>query len=376
MRERQPGVWELRVFAGHDGTRKVWKSRTFRGGEQAAREALATFESEVASMDLTTPDHFTVAQLVDRYIDSRIDEWSPSTTRDARHLAKNHLSRLGDIDARRLRPVQVDDFLRALRDHPATARNARSLLRAAYEDAIRLELVDRNPARLARVPAQPKRTKTTPTLDRVAQAIKIATSDGDHGMAVLIRVAAMTGARRGELLALRWNDMDLEQATVAVTRAVVTDGHELTIKSTKTGRPKRVAIDPATVAALNEWQARCRRNGLQVGHPLDGSSFVWSQNFEGSVPWWPDTVSKRWRRIADRAGLEHVRFHDLRHAMVSALIGAGYDPRTVADRAGHSSPAVTLGMYADSQPARDRDAATYLAGVMDGHEGAAQTERP
>lgn len=370
MRERSPGVWELRVYVGRDPanpTRKVWKSKTFRGGERDATKALARLTVEVDdTRPRTLRDTQTVAELVDRYITTRSAEWSPATTRDARHLARNHLARIGTTPADKLRPLDVETFLSSLAEHPATARNARSLLRAAYEDAVRLELVDRNPARTARVPAAPKRQVTAPTLQQVAPVIAAALTDGDVGMATLIRLAAVTGARRGELVALRWRHVGFDDASVTFEDAVVSDGGVLTVKDTKTGAVKRVAVDAVTVAALKAWRIVCAENGLKVRHRIGPGSFVWSQDFAGRAPWWPDTVTHRWRRLADANGLVAVRFHDLRHAMVSTLIEAGYDPVVAAARAGHSSPVVTLGTYAHAQPARDRDAALHLAAVLDG----------
>ncbi len=123
-------------------------------------------------------------------------------------------------------------------------------------------------------------------------------------MAVLIRLAVITGARRGELLALRWRDVDLKGGELAITSSIVVDAGELVTKTTKTGKPKRVALDSETFAQLKAWKHTCKEAGLAVGHGLSASSYVWSQRFEGAVPPWPDTVSKRWRKLADQVGLE------------------------------------------------------------------------
>lgn len=367
MRERQPGRWELRVYAGRDPDgRKRWISRTHRGGKRSAAKALTDLEAQLAQAP--PQQGMTVGRLLDRYASGRSVSWSPTTARNHRQIIETHLRpTLGERIAEQLRPIDIEDALAPLaHDRPTTARKALAVLRAAFEDGLRWEVVDRNPARLARLPQPQTQERTAPTLAAVARAIEQADADGDQALAVLVRLAVITGCRRGELVALRWADLDLDAATLVVSRAVVTDGRELAIKATKTGRVKTLALDVDTVAVLRGWRRACRVAGLAVGHRISGDSFVWSRGFRGVEPWWPDTVTHRWRALADRAGLAGVRFHDLRHAMVTELVAAGFDARTAADRAGHSSTTVTLGVYAHAVPARDREAAEHLGRLLGG----------
>lgn len=359
-------MYSHRSEAGRD----VYRSKVVYGTERAAKHALSAFEAHVHTTDpadtTTPPEAFTVGDMLDRYQTSRSSGWSPSTIRDLRSLRKLHLKTLEPLDAATLRPIDVQDFLDGLAAKPATARYCRAVLRSAWEDAAALELVpDRNPARRVRLPTAPKRTATAPTLDRVAPAIA-ATIESDPAMATLIRVAAITGARRGELLALRWRDLDVKTGVVRVTHAVASDGHELVLKGTKAGTTKTVAIDPVTVAMLQSWRARCREDGLVQGVRIGAGSFVWSQEQQGVTPWWPDTVSKRWRQIADASGLVGVRFHDLRHCMVTTLQESRrFDARNIADRAGHTT-AMTLDVYSHGSEEIDRAQAEYLAAILDG----------
>ena len=123
--------------------------------------------------------------------------------------------------------------------------------------------------------------------------------------------------------------------------------------------------DAATVAELDAWHSHCRVAGLALGSRITTTSFVFSRDNRGTVPWWPDTVSDRWRALADDVGLHGVRLHDLRHTMVSTLTEAGFDPRVIADRAGHTQITTTLGVYAHARPARDQDLAAHLAAQLD-----------
>jgi integrase len=178
---------------------------------------------------------------------------------------------------------------------------------------------------------------------------------------VLVRLAVVSGSRRGELLALRWEDV--KGSTLVVARSVVGAEGSLTIKATKTERTKVIALDAETVRIVAAWRAEseAQADSLEVGL----SELMFPQRPGESLPWWPDTLSSRWRALADQHGLEGVRFHDLRHTMVTTLISAGVDPRTVADRAGHSSPVMTLDNYSHAVPARDVDAAELLGRLLD-----------
>lgn len=378
LRERPEGSgrWELRVYAGTDATgRQRVRSRTFRGSRRAALKHLGQFQAEVDASGSPTVS-LTVSELLERYELKRSPRWSPSTRRNHHQVITTHLTPA--LGARRADTVRVGDIEDALAHleatHPATFRKCVAILRAAYNDAMRRELLDRNPAAGVEAPAPRPRAATAPTLAQLAPAITRARTGevtrggagANEGLAVYLRLAAITGARRGELLALCWRDIDSTAGTVAITGAVIADGAGgLTVKATKTGKPRILAIDAATAAELDAWHSHCRVAGLALGSRITTTSFVFSRDNRGTVPWWPDTVSDRWRALADDVGLHGVRLHDLRHTMVSTLTEAGFDPRVIADRAGHTQITTTLGVYAHARPARDQDLAAHLAAQLD-----------
>src|SRR5690606_18871484 len=121
---------------------------------------------------------------------------------------------------------------------------------------VRLELIDRNPAAHVDKPAVPAVERTVPTLAELARSIDVARAAGDLRMVTLIRVAALTGARRGELAALRWCDLDLDQALATIDHALTVDAGTLIRKGTKTGSRKTVGLDQVTVDELRTWRAR------------------------------------------------------------------------------------------------------------------------
>lgn len=368
MREKAPGRWELRVYAGQDDGRKRWVSRTHRGGARSAAKALAALEADVAARRARPVDRVTVAELLERHIAHRSPGWSPNTRRDRRRITDREIvPAIGSRPVRSIRPLDVDDLVANIATtRPPTARNTLAVLRAAFEDGLRWELVDRNPARAARAPSVPSRTQNAPTLTAVTAVIAAAAAEGDQAMATAIRLAAVTGARRGELAALRWSDIDLEARVVMFARSVVSDGGQPVEKTTKTGAVKRVTVDAGTVAALKAWRAASIEEALAFGVRWSDDRYVFARRPDGHEPWGLGTFTHRWRALADAHGLAGVRLHDLRHAMVSQLIGDGFDITVASDRAGHSSRSVTINTYAHALPARDAEAADHLGRLLDG----------
>jgi integrase len=359
--------WQLRVYAGTSPTTgaKRYTGRVHRGTRKTAEKALAALVTDIERGADTPGTRCTVAQLLARYVASRTPDWSPNTRRDhPATIDRWILPRLGEMDVTKVRVSDIERLVDAIAaDHPSTARKVLAILRAAFEDALRWELVTRNPARSARPPRRAATRTSAPPLELVRVAIDAA----DDAMATIIRLAVVTGCRRGELLGLQWGDLDLDAGSVAVTRAVVGAQGALTVKGTKTGRVKVLALDAATVAAVKRWRAHCVEDSLAFGVHLAPGHFLFAQRPDGAQPWWPETLTHKWRRLADAHGLTGVRFHDLRHATATTLIAAGVDPKTAADRLGHD-PSMLLGIYTHAVPARDQAAAEVMGRALDGQQ--------
>lgn len=361
-REKRPGVWELRAYIGVVDGKKKWAHETFHGGARAAAKALADLEARTNAGAPTLGGRTTVAQLLDAYVKSRRTHWSPNTARDQPAVIDRWIvPKIGDVDIARIRAIDIERLVDDIAvEHPSTARKVLAILRSAFEDGIRWDLVARNPARSARRPKKPTANTTAPELHLVRAAADAA----PPAMAVLVRLATVTGCRRGELLALTWRDIDIDAGTIVVSKALAEGTGKATVKGTKTGRVKVLAIDAGTIAAVKTWRATCVAEALELGIAVRPEHYVFAQRPDGLEPWAPSTLSHRWRKLADAHGLQGVRFHDLRHATATTMIAAGVDPKTAADRLGHD-PAVMLGIYTHAIPASDRAVADLLGDAFD-----------
>ena len=292
---------------------------------------------------------------------------SPRCTSTARSSRPSGRSRRSELT-----PAELDRFYRHLLTvgaargpyAPATIRRVHGIIRRALTQGVRWGWLSHNPALDASPPRVPLRDLKPPTPDEVVRLFQLA-QKSDPELATFIVLAASSGARRGELVALRWRDLDFDRDTLSIERGVVLVDGKLIEQGTKTHQSRRVTLDAGTVATLKEHKARAEANARAAGTRITKDSFVFSRTIDGSIPWRPDATTRDFRVLCKKAGVTGVRLHDLRHYVATRLLASGIDVRTVAGRLGHRNPATTLNVYAHFVPEADRDAAAAL-GVLFG----------
>ena len=174
---------------------------------------------------------------------------------------------------------------------------------------------------------------------------------------------ATTGMRRGEVLGLRWQDVDLGAEAISIRQTRVMTGYQPLLSTPKTRRGKRlVVLDPATAAALKETRCRQKEERLAAGSSWKDSGFVFAR--EDGEPYHPERVSTLFIQAAKRAGLPRVRLHDLRHTYATLALGAGVHPKIVSERLGHANIGITLDCYSHCLPALSEEAACRVAALL------------
>lgn len=354
--ERSPGVWQIRVSMGKgpDGKYRRATRTVHTPRKREAQQALRAFVSEVEAAH-RTPSRYeiTIGEVIDRFVAM---PRSPRTNRGYDSLARN--LKIGGLAADNATVAVVESELRRIASMHGTATAVATfrLLRAAMNEAERLDLIRLSVVRKVRTPKHTQAAKVTISGEQIARIIARVQGDGRRDLAVLFRLAAMSGARRGELAALRWDDVDFERGQVTISRAI-SAGIE---QGTKTGRVKTISLDAQTMTDLLAWRDACAVDAMALG--LVAPEHVFRRAVDDPRPMHPDTISHQWARA--RAGIaDGVRFHDLRHFAASQMLAAGVDVVTAAERQGHS-PAVMLGVYAHALPERDRAAAEILADAL------------
>jgi integrase len=375
--QRRGSAWRVIVYAGRDPVtgKKRQLTRTVRGSRRDAEKVRNELLTSVDRGEARHTDQ-TMADLFEQWYEVRSQRWSPKTSLETRRLLDRVM--IPQLGQKRLSKVTTADLDRLYAEwtrsgglngrplSPASVQRYHTIVRAALEQAVKWGWIPSNPARLTTRPDVERPEVKPPTPEQVIDLL-VAAKESGPDVFMFLRLAAITGARRGELCGLKWSD--IEDSSVVIARGIVEGADGLVEKSTKTRRVRRVAVDPETLASLRELRRRSIERAMAGGVGLVADPYIFSREIDGSVPWRPDFMSYRFASLRKRAGLEGVRLHDLRHAMSTLLLVNGVDVRTVAGRLGHANVATTLNVYSHFIEASDRHAAEVMADLLKPQRG-------
>lgn len=371
MRERSPGNWQLRVFEGTDPVsgKKRYRTRAFRGGKREASRELARLVAEVDG-GVSTPTRKNVGTLLDEWL-AHIEHLgrSPSTLYNYRRLVEQLPEGFKSQQLAKVTPKLIDELYRHLgtvgKRKPATVLRFHALLRAAFAQGVRWGLIDRNPTHRATPPRVNRPEIKPPAVGDVLRVIDRAAASRNPENAVVFRLLAATGCRRGEVCGLQWRDFDFstEPMRVVIRRAVLEIEKQLIVQGTKTHAVRSVGLDEETAEMLREHRARAAEDGLASGTPPTPEDFVFRKAPGSSEPLPPDRIGQAWSRYCRELGVK-ARLHDLRHLQASMLLDAGEAVTVVAARLGHRDTSTTLKVYSHLMPGADSRAASVVVSAF------------
>jgi integrase len=248
-----------------------------------------------------------------------------------------------------------------------TVRNVHVAVHKAFQDAVRWSLIHHNPADNANPPRVRAsgnagiRTWTEHELATFLDSVK------DDRLYALWRTAATTGMRRGELLGLRWRDLDLARSRLEVRQTLVSVAYELQFSTPKTVKGRRaIALDQRTVSAIERHRtAQDEERRIAAGIYSD-TDLVFAH--EDGKPIHPDSLTQTFERRVRDAGVPRIRLHDVRHTYATLALASGVHPKIVSERLGHASVAFTLDVYSQAIPSMQAGAAEDFARFIDNEE--------
>lgn len=356
--QRKDGRYEARVYVPQpDGTRR---RKTVYG---STWEECDTKRQELVKRDrqgIPTPTR-----------SAKLSEWLPywleefirperKKTTYAKYETHVRLYLVPLLGSKRLESLGVADVRRmttsvSSQASPATAKESHRVLRSALSAACREELISRNVAQLVPAPRVLVRELKPWNLDETLTFLEEARKDPLYAAFVL---AVALGLRRGEILGLRWNDIDLDRRTLTVRNQLQRVQKELYSDTTKNRRTRAVPLPLMCVAPLR-WQ-RLRQHGQreQLGSEWQESGYVFTSRTGRPIE--PRNLSRSFERIADAASLRRIRLHDTRHGCATLLFAAGVPARVVMEILGHSQIAVTMNIYTHVSEDRRREAMGHM----------------
>ena len=382
IRPRGKHSWEVVFDIGRDLStgkrRQVF--RTVKGSKADAQRALRELLHSVEKGDYVKPSRITLGEWLEEWLSGYVDcNCSPRTKASYEYMVRRHVSpKLGSIPLSQLETRHVQAFYSRLRvdgrikgDSPlssTTIRYCHTILSEAINHAVKMGLVARNVAQAADLPKPENRAMPTLAPDDVPKFLQFAE---ETPYFIFFYTLLYTGMRRGEALALKWKNLDPDLATVSVVESGYKLKKEYIIKEPKTPHSRRqIALSPTLAIALRKHREREEAVRLTLGRPLSDQDFVFAH--PDGTPLAPDTVTHAFAKILARAGLPHVRLHDLRHTHATIMLRAGVHPKIVSERLGHSSIRITLDTYSHVLPGLQEAAARRFDAFM---ETKGQTDR-
>lgn len=386
-RSKSPDVWRIVLDlgssitkAGKPGRRQKWS--TFRGTRREAEDYLADQCTDARRGEFIVPTKLTLGQWLDKWLEESVKpRRSLRTYRAYENAIRTHLKpKLGAIRLQALRPTDVDRFrVESIASGlaPATCRVHHAVLTSALKRAMRDDFVKRNVASLAEsfpVSDGPRRRRRPD--DRkawtVEEARKVlnAAKQRDAQTAAFFALALDSGARKGEILGLRWTDANLTTGALRLERQLLQGGREPQFGPTKTRKERTLDVSTETLVLLREHKRQQAELKLANRlHYAAGQDLIFAQVWEhqGSRSWQlgaplgSGTVARMLSRLIRATGVQRITVHGLRHTSATLLLRAGIPTHVVQQRLGHSNSGTTLDLYAHVLPDQQADAASRLA---------------
>lgn len=296
-----------------------------------------------------TAGNLTVGEYLDEWFEVKRTQVKSSTEQLYLDTIAIIKGRFGATRLTRLEVAAIDTWIAEMTAaglKALTIKRRVGVLRTALKAAVKRRYIHENPTDLATLPKADRKEIVPPTNVEVAliRAESLAQSE-DFG--VFVHLAVATGARRGELLALQWSDVDFETSMLTINKAIGRGvKYKEIVTSTKTGNVRRLSLDPQTVKVLHEYREATRHK------ILSDSDFIFTRD-DGTL-WKTAFVTYQWKRVRESLGLS-TRFHDLRHFHATYLLSSGADLPTLAKRLGHAGGGrTTLAVYAHWVHENDR----------------------
>lgn len=368
LRKRKDGRWEGRYTAGRDAVTGKPIIKNVLGKTQAeVRAKLQTAIAESALLDPKRSGQYTVEQWVNLWFEVYTRPGiRESTQRYYRMFMEKHIiPELGDIPLHKLTTLDVQMLYNNLLTHgrlrteqkdknpglsPSYIRGMHTLLHSCLKCAVQERLILRNPVDGCKLPKMEKQEMKVLPQDQLGSYLNAA---NNRCVLPMFFLELSCGIRKGELVALLWSDIDVPHKTISITKQAYRGNGELIIQKPKTANSMRtIALPQSAIDLLIEEHEKHPDNPILFPSPVTGGMYH------------PDSVVKLHEKILKDAGLEKIRFHDLRHTFATLALQNGVDVKTVSSMLGHSSAGFTLATYTHTTSKAQEEAAKTMGNLL------------
>ncbi|MGF2712597.1 tyrosine-type recombinase/integrase [Bacillus cereus] len=351
-----------------DGKPRQFKKRGFKT-KQEAQKAMLELEQSLTLGTYIQPNKILYKEyLLERFLEDKMTKVKKQTLNTYRWIVEKHIiPAIGDVELTKLNPIIIQGLYNKLTKEKVLSdeniQKVHTLINDSLKKAERWGLIARNPAALVDRPKSVKKEITVWNVEEVRQFLKDAKKSGRYYIAFLL--ALTTGMRQGEILGLRWKDVDFENGCVRITQTLSSDGKDL-LPYTKTKSGSRtIDLPEETVTALKKhWLfIRGEREKNRSYKNLD---LVVCTEF--GTPTHKSNIRRGFKSIIKKADIPKIRFHDMRHTHATLLLLQGVNPKIVSERLGHADVRITLDTYSHLLPSMQKDTAIKFGEMLFGED--------
>ena len=334
--------------------------KTVKGTKKQANAMLRQMIFNLQNGTVTTPSAIKLSSWMNTWLNTYLPNIELTTRDGYEEKIKNYIiPALGHIPLNALNNQTIQSWILSLSNKglsPKTIRNAYNNLNAALKKAVVLRMIPYNPCDGTELPKLEKHEARVYSISDIQKALAAA---DNVAMYMMILLGATLGLRRGEMAALRWNDVNFDKNTVSITTNRVHANRQVVQKAPKTKASRRtITVGADVMDALREAKALYDVCVATTPGFRDLGYIVWKE--KTGEPYHPDSLTQKWERFVEKNGLPPLCLHGLRHSNATALIASGVSAKVVQHRLGHSDISVTLNTYAHVLPCMDEDAASKL----------------
>ena len=338
--------------------------KTIKGTKKQAEATLRKMIAELEAGNITTTSAMKVGDWMDEWLTNYLPNIEETTRAGYREKIGNYVvPELGYIQLKALKNTNIQRWINELSGRglaPKTVRNVYNNLNAALKKAVALRMIPYNPCEGVELPKLKKYQGDVYDADGIKVALDAAKGSD---MYLIVLLLATVGMRRGELIALKWHNVDFSAKTLRICEnRVMADGKAITKPPKSAAGNRVVSVGDEVIAALSQARLDYYNDKAELGAGFHDDGYVIRK--KNGTSYRPDSITQKWERFLKEKGLPHIRLHDLRHSNATVLIQAGVSPKVVQQRLGHADVNITLNTYTHVLPSMDQEAAATIDNMI------------
>ncbi|MDA2643556.1 MULTISPECIES: site-specific integrase [Bacillus cereus group] len=344
------------------GKRKQKKKRGFTTKKEA-ENALTKLLAEFHTGTYVEPSKLSYGEYLGSWFNTKRHSVGIQTAKVLKgYLNSRIIPSLGNIKLAKLTSLHMQNYVNSLRDEGlkrGTIEKIIKIIRNSLEHALDLELISKNVAAKTKLPKGDKEELTVWTEQEVQLFLKV-TQDSRYF--IVFHMALVTGMRQGELLGLRWKDVDLEKGHLTISQTLSHDGKTFLVGGKTKSSLRKILLPASTVAKLKKHRAVVLKEKLSQGEEYQDNDLVMCT--PSGTPINPANVRRSLNALIQKAAVPKIRFHDLRHTHATLLLAKGVNVNVISERLGHSNIKITLDTYSHVLPTMQEDAVNKIEEIL------------